>query len=119
MHELKYIKGEASDATNKRSRVEDYPTPAAGLKKAVAEVKEKYKQKSRDFEVLKTSKDEMEKKYKAQIEELKKKMHNQKLAHEAQIKEKDVQLSLAIEELERFKIQMGIQDAEGYPMSGV
>lgn len=78
-HELKYFKGEASDSTRKWPRVEDFSVPVEDHKKVVAD---------------------LEKKYKAQIEDLKKQMHNQKLAYDSRIREKEAQLSLTIGELE-------------------
>ena len=97
-HELKYFKGEASDSTKKRSRAEDFSIPMGKHRKVVIG---------------------LEKIYRAQIEDLKKQMHNQKLAYESRIQEKEVQLSLAVEELERLKVQSGTPEAEGFLMSDV
>ena len=68
-HELKYFKGEASDSTKKRSRVEDFSIPMEEHRRVVIG---------------------LEKKYKAQTEDLKKQMHNQKLMYESRIQEKEV-----------------------------
>jgi hypothetical protein len=55
-HELNYLKGEASDLTRKRPRVEDFSIPIEEYKKVVADWEKKYEQKRRDCETLKSSK---------------------------------------------------------------
>ena len=61
----------------------------------------------------------LEKKYKAQIEDLKKQMHNQKLVYESRIQEREAQLSFVVGELERLKVQSGAPETKGFPMSDI
>lgn len=82
-------------------------------RKALEEVEEEIKQKHRDCESLKASKAKMERKYKANIKQLKKQLHiksvqfeeenTQRLGVEIQLRGSNIQLGKVVEEVASLK----------------
>ena len=108
-HKLKKYEGETSDATKKRSRSEEGMIPLTDYVRAIVEIEKKSKD----------SKVELEKKHQAKIKSLERKVMKettQRAVFEVRLRQKDVQLSLAIEEIGQLKLQLGIQESTGFPI---
>ncbi|XP_050897792.1 uncharacterized protein LOC127104659 [Lathyrus oleraceus] len=125
-HKLKKVQREVTGVVKfkKRSRFEDgreitYVSVEVH-KEVLEEDEDKIKRKHRDYEVLKASKSNMEKRYRDKIEESEKKLqakdfqfeekNTQMLGVETQLKGSNIQLGNVVEEVASLKVQLEGKD---------